>query len=234
MIRKIVFGLLLVGLTAVTQNAQAGHKNKTKVSKWLSRHGGSVTPLDALSFVGDGYVILDIAGAGDAFYNVNNSNDTTNPMFDTDNTSPLAFSQTFTINQGDSILLGGELQTFPGVTNPGTTAFLGYAVTDLTETGSFTELNLPFNTNVGNNDKWQQLASTAGAVEIGSSLAPGTYLLAVYQHGANGGVDTFTNEGGTGGNNWEAQIVVVPEPATILLVGPTLLAGLFYIRRRRA
>jgi hypothetical protein len=41
----------------------------------------------------------------------------------------------------------------------------------------------------------------------------------------------FNNNGGA---NYTATFTVVPEPATVLLVGPALLGGLFFIRRRRA
>ncbi len=188
-----------------------------------------------ISFVGNGYVILDIAGAGDTYYDINNQgNDNVTPSYDTDNSSANAFSQTFTINQGQSILLGGQLETFPSV--QGSLAFLGYAITDLSGNpiSGFNELSLPFFTNAGSNDQFRQLASTS-SVELGSTLAPGSYLLSLYEHGSNGG-DLYNNEGGTGGNNWEARIVVnaVPEPATIMLLGPALLGGMFFIRRRRA
>ena len=184
-----------------------------------------------ISFVGNGYVILDISGAGDTFYDVNNqSNDSVTPSFDTDNSTPTAFSRTFTINPGTSILFGAQEQTFPST--GGTSAFMDYKVTDLTETtGSFAELNLPFQENAGSNDQWQQLASTSG-VDIGSGLAPGTYLLAVFEHATNNG-DVFNNEGGTPGNNWEAEIQVVPEPSTIA-AGVLATLGVLFLRRRTA
>jgi hypothetical protein len=207
MIKKFAIALLIGGIAALTPNADA-------------------TPL---SFVGNGYAILDVNGGGNVFYNLNNSSDTVNPKYDTDNTSNTAFSQTFTIQLGQSIKLGGELQTFPS--QPGTSAFLGYRITDLSETtGSFAELNLPFLDNVGSNDRWQQLA-TPGGVEVGSSLAAGTYLLELYQHGSNG-PDNLYNQEGAPGNNWEARVEVVPEPAT-WLVGAMTLGGCVYLRRRR-
>ncbi len=196
-----------------------------------------VSAQNTLQFVGNGYVILDINNGGDSFYDVNNqSNDSTTPSFDTDNSTPTAFSRTFTINQGQSILLGGELQTFQQ--NVGATVSLGYGITNLTETsGSFSELNLPFQMTSGANDQWQQLASTSG-VQIGSSLAPGNYLLAVYEHAQNGSANLYNNEGGQGGNNWEAEITVlpVPEPGTIIsfLSGSSVLGAMMFIRRRRA
>jgi hypothetical protein len=183
-----------------------------------------------ISFVGNGYVILDINGAGNTFYDVNNqANDNVTPSFDTDNSTPTAFSLTITINPGTSVLFGAQEQTFPST--GGTSAFMDYKITDLTETtGTFADLNLPFKTNAGSNDEWEQLASTSG-VDIGSSLAPGTYLLAVFEKASNGG-DIFNNEAGQSGNNWEAEIVVVPEPSTWLAAALTL-AGCFYLRRRR-
>ena len=184
-----------------------------------------------ISFVGNGYVILDIAGGGNTFYDVNNqSNDNVTPSFDTNNSSPTAFSLNITINQGTSILFGAQEQTFPSTA--GTSAFMDYKITDLTETtGAFADLNLPFKQNVGSNDEWEQLASTSG-VDIGSSLAPGTYLLAVFEKASNNG-DIFNNEGGTPGNNWEAEITVLPEPSTIA-AGVLAVAGAFFVRRRRA
>jgi hypothetical protein len=175
MIKKFALGLLSVGAAAVIQSVGAAN----------------------ISFVGNGYVILDINGAGNTFYDVNNQgNDSVTPSFDTDNTTPTAFSRTFIINPGTSVLLGAQEQTFPST--GGTSAFLEYKVTDLTETtGTFTGMNLPFQTNAGSNDQWQQLASTSG-VDIGSGLAPGTYLLAIFEKASNGG-DIFNNEGGTVG-----------------------------------
>jgi MYXO-CTERM domain-containing protein len=209
MIKKLAIALSLVGLVALTQNVGAAN----------------------ISFVGNGYVVLDINGAGNTFYDVNNqSNDNVTPSFDTNNTTPTAFSQVFTINPGTSILLGAQEQTFPST--GGTSAFLGYKITDLTETtGSFTEMNLPFQQHTGSNDQWQQLATTSG-VDIGSSLTPGLYLLAVYEHATNGG-DVFNNEAGTPGNNWEVEIQVLPEPSTIA-AGALAVVGAFFLRRRRA
>lgn len=185
-----------------------------------------------ITFVGDGYVVLSINGASNVFYNLNNANDTTNPKFDSNDTSGNAFSETFTIVTGDSIKLGGELQTFPQ--QGGTDAFLGWGIFDLTETtGSFTDLSLPFLDQVGSNDRWQRLANPTG-VEIGSSLAPGSYLLVVFQKATNGPDSAFNQEGAPG-NNWEARINVIPEPSTLsLLAGPALLGGWFFLRRRRA
>jgi hypothetical protein len=187
-----------------------------------------------ISFVGNGYVIADVNGAGDTFYDVNNQgNGNTTPSYDLDNTTPFAFTLTITIQQGQSIQLGGELQTFPST--PGTLAMLGFGVTDLTATStrvSFNEMNLPLKDNVGANDRWQQLASTSG-VEIATGLAPGDYLLQVYQHTNTNG-DIYNNENGEGGNNWEARITLLPEPSVLsLLAGSSILGASFYLRRRR-
>jgi hypothetical protein len=210
MIRKVLLGLGAICLAATIHNVSA-----------------------QISFVGNGYVILDVNNAGNTYYDVNNqSNDNVTPSFDLDNSTPTAFTLTITIQQGQSILLGGQLETNH---TSGSSAFLGYAVTNLAENnGNFVEMNLPFLDNNGNNgnDRWLQLASTSG-VDIGSSLAPGNYLLAVYEHGHNTN-DLFNNEAGQANNNWEAQIVVVPEPSvTSLLAGSSVLGAFFYLRRRR-
>ncbi len=186
-----------------------------------------------LTFVGNGYVILDVNGAGDTYYDVNNqSNDNVTPSFDTDDSSNSAFTLTINILQGQSILFGGQLQTFPQAN--GTSAFFGYRITNLSETtGSFSELNLPFQQQTGQNDQWQQLASTSG-VDLGSSLAPGSYLLEVYEHATN--TNSIFNQEGAVNDNWEARIVVsaVPEPSSLaLLGGASLLGTSFFLRRRR-
>jgi hypothetical protein len=185
-----------------------------------------------LTFVGNGYVILDVNNAADTYFDINNQgNDSITPSFDTDNTNVNSYSQTITIQLGQSIKLGGQLQTFPQA--GGTSAFLGYRITDLNETtGSFTEMSLPFLDQIGNNDRWQQLASTSG-VEIGSTLAVGSYLLEVYEHATNN--NSLFNQEGAPGNDWEMRIDVVPEPSTLsLLAAPAILGAVLFMRRRRS
>ncbi len=70
-------------------------------------------------------------------------------------------------------------------------------------------------------------------VEIGSVLAVGTYYLEIYQHANRDATDVYNNEAGSGGNNYELRIEVVPEPSTIML-GAVGLVGLFVARRRMA
>jgi hypothetical protein len=189
---------------------------------------GSVSYAQTLSWAGNGYVVLNITNAGNVFYYLDN-NDFFNPAFDTDDSSANAFSRTFTINQGDSIKLGGELQTFQQVF--GTSAFLGWRIST-NFSGSFSELNLPYNSSPGSNDKWQEAG--AGMIEIGSSLLPGTYYLSVYNHAKNGSVDIYHNETGVNAapNDWEARIIVIPEPSTFVLVGAGLV-GVYFLRRRK-
>lgn len=50
----------------------------------------------------------------------------------------------------------------------------------------------------------------------------------IFDFGGNTTGNTDTN------NAYFNSVAVVPEPATVLLVGPTILAGMFFIRRRRA
>ena len=67
-------------------------------------------------------------------------------------------------------------------------------------------------------------------VEIGSSLAPGTHYLEIYQHAYRGTENAYYNEAQQPGNNWEARLVVVPEASTALL---GLVGLLPFCRRRR-
>ncbi len=66
---------------------------------------------------------------------------------------------------------------------------------------------------------------------MGSNLTPGQYLLEVYQHASNGG--NIYNQEGAVNDNWEAEIIVVPEPSTIA-AGIMAIVGTVMFRRRRA
>ena len=179
----------------------------------------------ALSWVGNGFAILNVNGAGDTWYDLDSV--TGNADFDSDNSSANAYSYTITISQGQSIKLGGENQTYDQ--GSGTTSTLVYRVTSDFVSGSWNDLNLPWQQTTGNNDQWQ--AAGANMVEIGSSLAPGTHYLEIYQHAYRGTENAYHNEGvpEQSGNNWEARLVVVPEASTALLG----LIGLLPLCRRR-
>src|SRR5438552_1371669 len=85
MIKKLFLAFVAIGLAATIQHSGAAN----------------------ISFVGNGYVILDLNGGGDTYSDVNNQgNDNTTPSFDLDDSSATAFTLTITLQQGQSLLLG--------------------------------------------------------------------------------------------------------------------------------
>jgi len=74
------------------------------------------------------------------------------------------------------------------------------------------------------------------SVSRGASVFSGSYTgdidaLRLYNAGTNGGED------GAADNLYANNLSItapIPEPATVLLVGPALLGGMFFVRRRRA
>ena len=177
----------------------------------------------ALSWVGNGFAILNVNNGGDTWYDLDSV--TGNADFDNDNSSPQAYSLTITINEGQSIKLGGENQTWDA--GGGTTSTLVYRVSTDLQSGSWNDLDLPWQQFAGSNDQWQ--LAGANMVEIGSSLAPGTHYLEIYQRAQRDTATVYHNEAEQSGNNWEARIVVIPEAATALLG----LVGMLPLCRRR-
>jgi hypothetical protein len=177
-----------------------------------------ISSLAGLSFVGDGYAILDANGGGNIFYAVDSYN------------SPTFKGNILTIQYGQSLTLGGEVQTYPsgGGTDPGraSSAFIGYQIVG---TGISGQINLPWFQNTGSNDKWQKLASGSG-VNLDQSLSAGTYTLQVWFGGvSNDGSGTVYDN--NGGINYSATFTVtaVPEPVTLALPifgGLVAIAGL--------
>ncbi|MCP5489011.1 MAG: hypothetical protein H7A43_10225 [Verrucomicrobia bacterium] len=184
----------------------------------------------ALNWIGLGYAVLNVNGAGTTFYDIDNP--TANPDF---------VGTTFTITAGQSILLGGEVQTNDGngSNNPwgADNAQINYSITAGGPSGSvgLPFSFLPFSFNSGFNDGWQ---NTVGS-EIGSGLAAGTYNLAVWFSATdNDGPNTVFLS--NGGNNYNATIVVngappgpgsgVPEPGMLSLAA---VAGMILMSARR-
>ncbi len=98
--------------------------------------------------------------------------------------------------------------------------------------GSFTSLNLPFNTDLtGGDQKWQTLSANT---DLLAGLANGNYTLEVYVHSSTNEGDRYLN-GNPAGSNYTATFSVVPEPSSLALIaGPVLLGVCFFLRRRRA
>lgn len=150
----------------------------------------------------NGFVVLNPNNSGNTFYDTDAA--TGNPDF----TGTL-----FTISQGQTVQLGGEVRTSPGNGAASGADFvrLYYSV----DNGSFNFVNLNFQQNFGNDDQWHEVGT--GMAEIGSSLSIGTHSLSVYFYGHdnNDSYDAFLSNGGV---NYSASIQVVPEPVNVALL----------------
>jgi hypothetical protein len=121
-----------------------------------------------------------------------------------------------------------------------------------TTTGSFTTVGLPFGQNNPPTDAAGNSYNTSGnqiwggttipgddpyntgvmaTQNVLSALAPGTYLLNLYENSpANDGTNYLNN----GGSNYNVEFTIVPEPSSIMLVSVGLLGAIGLIRRRKA
>ena len=172
----------------------------------------SISSQGALSWIGNAYVELQPNGSGNTYYWVNNS-DNSNPQF----TGNLGGLQ---ISQGQSLLLGGQAQTYEQ--QPGVTTTMHYAID---QNISFTTFNLAYNGPMGNNDSWD----TSGAINLDNNLSVGTHTLYVWYTAFDGGSTTVWDN--NGGANYSATFIVtaVPEPVTLALPifgGLVAIAGL--------
>jgi hypothetical protein len=172
-------------------------------------------------FVGNVNVILNDNGGGNSFYAVDSYNSPT-------------FNGTLgglTIQAGQSLLLGGQLQTYPGGGNyyGAASALIHYSISGTSISG---QLNLPWAYNLGGgggNDVWEQ-SSSGSEINLDQSLSAGTYTLNVWFSAVeNDNSATITD--GTSGSPYSASFTVtaVPEPITLALPifgGLVLVAGL--------
>ncbi len=271
MINKVAFVLLLAGLTAATQNAQAGRRADDRTNRSLTRHAfrasRSITP-NSLTPAGDnagnapysahwvtgdnggsgfGAWTLTSAGGGGSFIGTTGQGLT--PTFglfgaaagsssaDRPFTGALTGGQTFSIDLGNTAtvatgqILGLNL-TANGVveftlkfTGGGTTWQLNDGGADFGIAQSFasdTSLHFTFTYNGGNNYSYTFGSASGNGFNAANPL---TNI---------NGVRLFDGAQGAGENFGFNNLAIVPEPATILLVGPSLLAGMFFVRRRRA
>lgn len=185
----------------------------------LAAHGLLPSTRAAMLGAYDGNVVLSHGGGAEAYY-----------WADQANGGLSQFSgNLFTINQGQSIKLGGEMRTYPGLGDVigADWARIYYQV----DGSAFSFVNLPFKDNVDLfNDRWQEAG--AGMVEIGSSLAVGLHHLTVYfqAHDNTLNADTYISNSGA---NFTADITVVPEPVSLALgIFGVLVIAVFGFRRR--
>lgn len=150
-----------------------------------------------LSFVGNAYVELQANGGANTYYWVNQS-DGVNPQFS---------GSLVSIGQGQSLMLGGQAQTYQP--QLGTSVTMHYTINNYSTQPT---INLGYAGSRGNNDLWD----TSEAVNIANGLSAGTYTLDVWYSANNGGTTIFDNNGGS---NFAATFTVtaVPEPVTVAL-----------------
>lgn len=159
-----------------------------------------------LSFIGNGYVILNPNSSGDTYYKVDSYNTSGNPPFT---------GNLFSIQTGQSLLLGGEIQTYPS--EYGVTVTMYYAID---QNSSFSSINLNYFQTQNNNDWWHNV----DAVNIDNGLSNGSHTLYVWFSATDGSSTVYDNNGGI---NYSATFSVVPEPITraVIIWGALMVAG---------
>lgn len=157
-----------------------------------------------LSFIGNGYVILNPNSAGDTYYKIDSYNTSGNPAFS---------GNILTLQYGQSLMLGGEIQTWQP--QSGVTVTMHYSID---QTTTFSDINLNWFQTANNNDYWHAV----DAVNIGSSLAQGTHSIYVWFSATDGGTNVYDSNNGA---NFSASLTVVPEPVTAAL-GAFIVIGL--------
>ena len=127
--------------------------------------------------------------------------------------------QTFTINPGDSLLMGGDVKTTPGggAAEGADEVVLLWKVFDTPNVNAPTLQTYGFDSNpAAGVDKWTATAG-AGLVDVATGLALGDYSLEIFWRAIDFGPTGDFAYVSNGGTNYTATISVVSEP--IGLVG---------------
>jgi hypothetical protein len=249
MIKKFTLGILSLGLMASVHAANVASDNASTTNypggTWSAATNG-----------GSGFGAWSFTASGGGGHFIGATGETDNPSFGlfaggtgaTDLSSAdrsftggaLTAGQTFSLDMGVSTAVSAGdvgINFLNGVTPEFTFKF--------TSGGSFWQLNdggvdfnttIPFSANTKinfaftyNGGASYSLVITEGATTYTANAFTATNPITNLT-----GARFFSNQQGVNQNLGFNNLAVVPEPATVLLVGPALLAGMFFIRRRRA
>ncbi len=153
----------------------------------------------ATLYLGSGYLEMQLNGATTTYNNVDSANKST----------------LFTISQGQSLYLGGQIRSYDYLGVLGTTIAMYYSLNG----GSFTPINLPYTgSGKDGSGSYSDIWDSGASVNLASLLtyAPGGYTdtLTVYFQGANNSDPGYYSNGG---RNFTFYITAVPEPITLAL-----------------
>ncbi len=142
--------------------------------------------------LGNAYLELNLNGNGTSYYNVDSANGST----------------LLTINQGQSLYLGGQIRSYPS--EFGTIVTMYYSLNG----GSFQSLSLPYSNSGSGYDQWDSGASVNIASLLTYASSGYSDTLTIYFQGVNGGDTAYYSNFG---HNFTFTITPVPEPITLAL-----------------
>jgi hypothetical protein len=151
----------------------------------------------------ESYAVLNINGAGNSFYDMQAITGNTDLQD--------ANLGTFTIGAGNSLIIaGGENKTFKCSPCDITNGNLWYRVWSGSPSGSFSNVGLAYNSNLGtgcggNDQKWQTLS---GSTNVLTGLPADSYTLEVYSTADYAGCGTRTHYSSNDGTNYQATFTV--------------------------
>ncbi|MEZ5014076.1 MAG: MopE-related protein [Chitinophagales bacterium] len=164
--------------------------------------------LSAQSGIYESYVVLNINGGGNSYYDLQAV--TGNPDFQGADLGSFSSGQTL-------VFAGGENKTWKCAPCDITNGYIWYRVWTGSPSGAFNGVNLPWAENLGtgcggNDQKW---SNTSNTTDVLSGLTPGTYTLEVYSTADYLGCGTGTHYASNGGANYMATFTILCPDITV-------------------